>query len=226
MIPTPVIVINFKTYEQSTGKKAVELAKLCEKVAAKEKVHISVAVQTADIAAVAKAVKIPVFGQHMDAIGYGAHTGHTLPEAVKQAGASGVMVNHSEYQLEYAKIKNCVERAGQIGLDTVVCAAKPRIAAKLAVLKPDAIAIEPPELIGGETSVCHGKPEIISRAVKMVHRVAHIPLLCGAGVKERSDAAAALKFGASGVLVASHIVMAKEPEKVLRELAAGIKDGC
>lgn len=55
-----MIIVNFKTYSEATGRKAVELAKKAEKASNETCVFIGVAPQFADIAIVAKAVGIPV----------------------------------------------------------------------------------------------------------------------------------------------------------------------
>lgn len=105
---TPVIIINFKTYAEATGKKAVELAKVAEKVCNDTSVCIIVAPQTADIASVTRTVKIPVFAQHIDSIKPGNSTGHILLESVKEAGAEGTLINHSERQLKLSDIETIV----------------------------------------------------------------------------------------------------------------------
>ena len=64
----PLILVNFKTYLQSSGKKALELAKICEKVSKETGVCIAVAVQAIDIRMIASSVNIPVFAQHIDPI--------------------------------------------------------------------------------------------------------------------------------------------------------------
>jgi len=87
---TPMIIVNFKTYSEATGRNAVELAKKAEKVSDETKVSIIVAPQFADISAVAKAVKIPVFAQHIDPIRPGSYTGHVLADSVKEAGAENI----------------------------------------------------------------------------------------------------------------------------------------
>ena len=99
-LKTPVIIVNFKTYLESTGKRAVELSKNAEKAAKETGASIVVAPQFVDIARVAEAVEIPVFAQHMDPIKPGNSTGHVLAEAIKEAGAVGTLINHAERQLE------------------------------------------------------------------------------------------------------------------------------
>ena len=82
------MLINFKTYLEATGKKAVELAVKMEKVGNETGVKVGVAPQFCDIAQVAANVAIPVFAQHVDAISPGAFTGHVLAESVSAAGAT------------------------------------------------------------------------------------------------------------------------------------------
>jgi triosephosphate isomerase len=210
----PLVIVNFKAYEQAVGKRAVKLAKICERVAKATKKSIAVAVQAADLCCVACAVSIPVLAQHVDTVSLGAHTGAVLPEAVKQAGAVGSLLNHSEKRLDLKTIKAAIKRLHELGMTAVVCANTPALAAKIAKLKPDIIAIEPPELIGGKIAVSQAKPEVITKTTSKVR----IPVLCGAGVHTADDVAKARKLGAKGVLVASGVAKAKNPEKVLMGL--------
>lgn len=219
---SPVIVVNFKTYEQGTGRKGIRLARLCENIAKFSKVKVIVAVQVLDIREIAHAVSIPVFSQHIDPIYPGAYTGHILPEGLVEDGAAGVIINHSEDRFDLPTTKRAIARAKEVGLSTIVCAATPRLAASIAAYRPDFIAIEPPKLIGGEISVSTARPEIITSTIERVKQVADIPVLCGAGIKDRRDVEVAMKLGATGVLVASHVVKAAYPEVVLKELVAGI----
>jgi triosephosphate isomerase len=55
--------------------------------------------------------------------------------------------------------------------------------------------------------------------VKEVSRGDGVHVLCGAGVTTGDDVAAALRLGADGILVASGIVKAKDPEAVLKDFA-------
>ncbi|MEK6851522.1 MAG: triose-phosphate isomerase, partial [Candidatus Thermoplasmatota archaeon] len=91
---------------------------------------------------------------------------------------------------------------------------------------PDYLAVEPPELIGGNVSVTSARPEVITKAVERIRAVdPHVLVLCGAGVKSGRDVAKALELGTVGVLLASGVVKAKNPEKALRDLAKGLPRG-
>ena len=210
----PSYIINFKTYKQSTGKNAIKLAKICDKVAKKTKAKIIICPQAADIC-ISKKISIPVFAQHIDPVKQGQTTGYVLAEDVKSEGATGTLLNHSEHKLTFAKLKKAVEICKKNKLKIVICASSPAEAKKVAQLKPDYIAIEPPELIGGKISISTAKPEVITKTTKLIKK---IPILVGAGVHEKIDVINAMKHGAKGILIASGIIKAKFPEKVLKDL--------
>ncbi|MEM3536167.1 MAG: triose-phosphate isomerase [Candidatus Bathyarchaeia archaeon] len=215
-----MIIVNFKTYLEATGRKAVELAKKAEKVNRETNVSIGVAPQFADISTIAEAVDIPVFAQHIDPIKPGGYTGHVLAESVKEAGAIGTLINHSERQLKLSDINEAINIAHENGLLSLVCANNPKISVAVATLKPDIIAIEPPELIGTGIPVSKAKPEVVTGTIRLVREVnSAVTILCGAGITKGDDVKAALKLGTQGVLVASGIVKAKNPYEVLRQFA-------
>lgn len=224
-LPLPIILVNFKTYEQSIGKKAVPLAKICENVAADTGVTIVVAVSPVDVYRIASELKIPVFSQHMDPVPLGANTGKDVPEAIMENGAVGILLNHSEDRLRLDVLDDGILKSKQLGLITVACANTERIAKAIAALEPDFIAVEPPELIGGDISISQAKPEVITNTIKMVNEVKAIPVLCGAGVKNGNDARIAAQLGSVGILLASGVTKAKNPEEVLKEIAIGLKEG-
>lgn len=222
-ISTPLIVVNFKTYSEATGRKALEIAKNCEKVSLETETCVGVAPQHVDIPLIVKAVSIPVFAQHIDPVKPGSFTGHVLPEAVKEAGAVGTLINHSERRLRLADIDATITRAREVGLLSLVCTNNPAVSAAATALKPDMIAVEPPELIGTGIPVSKAKPDVVKGTVELVKRInPDVIILCGAGITTSEDVTAALRLGTEGVLVASGIVKAKNPYKVLLEFAEAI----
>lgn len=219
-VKTPIIIVNFKTYAESTGKNAIKLAEMAEKASLETGVCICVAPQFVDIAIIASRFSIPVFSQHIDPIGYGSFTGHVLPESVKEAGAVGTLINHSERRLKLADIDAAVTRAREVGLISVVCTNNTPVSASAAALKPDMIAVEPPELIGTGIPVSKAKPEVVTSTVEAVKRISpEVIVLCGAGITNGDDVAAAIRLGTEGILVASGVVRAKDPYKVMVDFA-------
>jgi len=220
----PMVIVNFKTYTESTGQKALELAKQAQKVNDETGILVGVAPQFTDIKTIADTVHIPVFAQHLDPIKPGGYTGHVLVDSVKQAGAAGTLINHSERRLKLSEIDETIRITKEHDLISIVCANNPTTSAAVAALKPDIIAIEPPELIGTGIPVSKAKPEIVTDTVKLVRQVnPTVTILCGAGISHGEDIAAALKLGTEGVLVASGIVKAKNPYMIMREFADSIK---
>ncbi|MBS7644281.1 triose-phosphate isomerase [Candidatus Bathyarchaeota archaeon] len=217
---TPIILINFKTYSESTGKNALRLAKIAEEVSLETGVCIGVAPQPTDLMLIAREVGIPVFAQHVDPIAPGSFTGHILPEAVKEAGAIGTLVNHSERRLKLADIDAVIARAHEVNLLSCVCTNNANVSAAVAALKPSMLAVEPPELIGTGIPVSKAKPEVISSTVELVKKInPAVTILCGAGISRGEDVVAALRLGTEGVLLASGVVKAKNPREVLMEMA-------
>ncbi|HUT81779.1 MAG TPA: triose-phosphate isomerase [Candidatus Bathyarchaeia archaeon] len=219
-ISYPLLLVNFKTYREGTGKKALELAKTCEKVANETNICIAIAVQATDIRMIASEVKIPVFAQHVDPILAGSNTGQIFIEAIKEAGAVGTLINHSEMKIKLASIAKIIDFTKEYNLFSCVCSSTSKIAGAVAVLEPNCCAIEPPELIGSGISVSTAKPEIISETVEIINKInPKVIPLCGAGITNNSDVKKALELGTKGILVASGVVKAKDPEQILTEMA-------
>jgi len=209
----PVVIVNFKSYEESTGKNALKLAKICSEFL--EKADIMVAVQAADICQIAKSVKIPVLGQHVDT-GFGAFTGSINIKSVKEAGASGTLINHAEKKISSEAMGKAIEECKKLGLKTCVCAANEQEMMEALKSSPDYIAYEIPELIGGNVSITSANPDSVKDFVRKVGKVSKP--LCGAGVKTGEDVKKAVELGTCGVLLASGITKAADPRKALGDL--------
>ncbi len=225
MLKKPIIIVNFKTYPDATGQHAIKLAKICEHVATEMNANIAIAVQALDVFRVSQAVGIPVLAQHVDGFSAGAHTGSVIPEALKNAGAAGSLINHSEWRIPLRNIAAAIDECHKHGLSVVACADTPENAKAIARLHPTMLAIEPPDLIGGKVSVSAARPEILTQSVNAVNqnKVKATALLCGAGIHTRADVAKAVELGMEGVLVASGVVLSRNPEQVLKELVAGLE---
>ncbi|MEM0101231.1 MAG: triose-phosphate isomerase [Candidatus Methanomethylicaceae archaeon] len=219
-ITYPLLLINFKTYTEALGNKGLNLAKIAEKIAMEYNVCIAVAPQFVDIKTIAENVSIPIFAQHVDSYEPGAYTGHITPESIKEAGAHGTLLNHSERRLRLDEIEASLNRCKEINLICCICAGNEKIAKALSILNPDIIAIEPPELIGTGISVSKAKPEIVKNSVESIKKInPNVHVLCGAGITNASDISKAIELGSEGVLIASGIVKSKNPEDLLRQFA-------
>ncbi len=223
MLKTPIVIVNFKTYPESTGEEAVKLAELISEESESRGVSIAVAPQVADISKITERVRIPVLAQHIDLIKPGRNTGWITPESVKAAGAVGTLVNHSEHKLPHDQVGEIIARANEVGLSTVVCTEDIDESRKIAVIGPEVIAVEPPELIGTGVSVSKSKPEVVVNSVKIVKDVnLKIKVLCGAGITLGEDVAKVLELGAEGVLIASGVVRAKDKRAAIKDIIQGM----
>ena len=223
-IKKPAIVVNFKTYQEASGRAALDLARLCEQVAFETGASIIVAPPMLDLALVASSVKIPVFAQHLDSVPSGSTTGHITVENAKASGAQGTLVNHSERRIKVAEIQDIIDRSRGASLATIVCTNNLAVSKACAAMEPDFVAIEPPELIGGDVSVTTANPKIVSDTVKSIRTISgRVGVLCGAGVKNGKDVEKAIELGTDGVLLASGIVKAKDRLAVLVDLVSGLR---
>jgi triosephosphate isomerase len=219
LINYPLILVNLKSYSETMGAKAEELAEITQQISSDTGICIGLAPQFTDIQRL-KRFEIPIFSQHIDGIFPGAHTGHILAEAVKSSGSTGTILNHSERRMLLSDIESALNRTKEVGLISVVCVNTTSVGMAVAAFDPDIIAIEPPELIGTGIAVSKAKPEIISESVEAIKRInKNVTVLCGAGITCGEDVFSAIKLGSSGVLVASGIVKASNWEYVLQEFA-------
>jgi triosephosphate isomerase len=205
------VLLNLKAYACDP----VEIAAAAADVADETGVRVAVAPQTAAIGRVAE-TGVETWAQHVSGVGSGSHTGSTLAAAVADAGATGTLLNHSERRRRLADIDAGIRAAERAGLETVVCANNPRQIAAAARLEPDAVAVEPPELIGTGTPVSKADPEIVTDSVAAAGD--EVPVLCGAGISTGEDLLAAAELGAEGVLLASGVAKADDPRAALEAL--------
>ncbi len=215
-----VLVTNFKTYSESTGKNCLKLAKIHEEVKKETGKDIIIAVQTPDILRVSK-LDIPVFAQHCDPLKQGRNTGFITPESLKQAGAVGVMLNHSEHPMDIWDVEKAICICKEKGLKTLVFVSDISEARDLKSYKPDYMAFELPELIGTGKPISSERPKELKEFVKNVEN-SGIKLLCGAGISKGKDVKVAVGLGTEGVVVASAITKSENPKKTIKELVKNL----
>jgi len=215
----PFIILNMKSYQESSGENGLNLARICESVAKENDVSIVVCPQQVDLTYICKNVKIPCFVQHIDPIGSGGYTGWVSPISVKNSGAKGSLINHSEHRVNLADIDLLIGKLRQLDLVSVVCTNNEATSKAVAELRPDFVAIEPPELIGTGISVSSAQPDVVSCTVESVKSIdPDIKILCGAGISTGEDVRSAIDLGTDGVLLASGIVKAKNQKEALLNL--------
>lgn len=222
-IKTPIVILNFKTYLESSGDNALKLAKAVESVVYESGISMAVAPQTADIFKISDETNIPILAQHIDPINPGGNTGSALFECLLESGISGTLLNHSEMQMKLADIDFLVKKIKEKNLSSVVCTNNIETSVAAATLNPNFVAIEPPELIGSGIPVSQAEPEIVEGTVSKVKKInKNVDVLCGAGISTGEDMKAAIDLGASGVLLASGIILSENPKDALLDLISKI----
>ena len=193
-----MIIINFKNYVY--GKKALDLAKRIKKA----NKNVIVAVPTTDIEEIAKKTKLKVYAEHVDHFTGPKTTGYVIPEAVKSAGAKGMLINHSEHKISMKEIKLTVNRCKKLKMKSVVCVTKLSDVKRIAKMRPTAIAYEDPKIISSGRSITKYDANSVKKFAKMLSRTKITPL-CGAGISSKNDITEAKKLGCKGVLISSAI---------------------
>ena len=219
-IEPPFFEIGPKAYMY--GDEMVSLARVIDAASREYDVRVILTPQYTDISRVAEATEnVLVFAQHMDSLVVGRGLGAVLPEAVKAAGAVGVMLNHVEKQLTVAELKACIRRAEEVGLFSIVCADSIAEAAAIARFAPDIIVCEPSELIGtGQTSDAD-YVRASTDAVKSINP--EIQVLQAAGISNGDDVYGVIRAGAEATGTTSGIMKAADKEKMVHEMLSAVR---
>ena len=211
-----MIVVNFKSYHESTNLNAVKLAKICEEASIETGVNIIVCPNAFDLKEVRSHVNIDVYAQHVDSTNAGPHTGFLPAFLARAKGADGTLLNHSEHKLDWNTLVETVSKVKEEGMGSILCAESVEYAVRLVELFPNEIALEIPELISGNISIAKANPLLIKEAVK---RIGENKILAGAGIRTADDIKAALDMGVKGVILASSFDLAENPKKIITSFA-------
>jgi triosephosphate isomerase len=204
------------------GEEMLKLAKAADRASEKYDVRIILTPQPSDIYMLAKNTgNVLIFAQHMDPISIGRGLGSILPEAIKAAGAVGVMLNHAEKPMTMADLYKAIKRADELELISIVCADSIKEAEVIALFAPDIIVAEPTELIGtGQTS---DKEYVEATTLAIKSRNPDIQILQAAGIKNGQDVYNVIKAGADATGTTSGIMKAKNPELMLDEMICAVR---
>ena len=144
-----------------------------------------------------------------------------LPEAVKAAGAVGVMLNHAEKPLTMEAVEKTIKRADEVGLATIVCADTVEDVKTIAKMSPNLIVAEPTELIGtGQTSDSNYVLDTIN-TVREINP--DIMVLQGAGISNGQDVYNTIKLGAQATGSTSGILKAVDPYAMVEEMLYNLR---
>ena len=221
-ITPPFFEIGPKAYLY--GQAALELARRADALSGELGVQVLFTPQAVDIRLIAPAMsRVLVFAQHMDSLEVGRGIGSVLPEAVKMAGAAGVLLNHVERRLSREELARTVQRADEVGLATMVCADTLQDAVTVAALNPNIIIAESPELIGVGKRAKGDEDSVaaINQAIWEINP--DIRVLHGAGISSGKDVYAIIAAGAQGTGSTSGIIKAPDPFAMLEEMIRSVR---
>ena len=222
-IQPPIFVVNFKSY--IWGINAIEFVRKMEKISQESNVYLCAIPQIIDIYRIANDTKIHIYSPHVDSSTPGRGTARILPEAVMEAGADGVLLNHAEKRLPLDIISKTIERVRKVGLISMVASRSPEEAEKIAAFGPEVLIAEPPHRIGTLKSVGRDK-EFVIQSVKKVKKVdPSIAVVCGGGVSSGRDVLELLKLGVEGTGASRAIFEAKDSVRKLREMIEELENG-
>lgn len=221
-ITPPFFEIGPKAYLFGAG--VLNLARWADAASQRYDVDIILTPQPVDIPILAGALKkVKIFAQHMDAIEIGRGVGAILPEAIKAAGASGVLLNHVEKRLPHEVIERSIRRADEVGLASMVCADTIDDAAEIAHMRPNIVLVESPALIGSGARDMEAKQEIadINKVVWDIDP--DINVLHGAGIQTSQDVYDVIAAGAQATGSTSGIILAQDPAAMLDEMIHAVR---
>lgn len=204
------------------GEEMLRLAKVIDKTAMKYDADIIVTPQYTDISLLANNTeRIFVFAQHMDPLYPGRGLGSVLPEAVKAAGAVGVMLNHAEKPLSPEVLEQTIKRADEVGLGTIVCADTVEDVKNIAKMAPNIIVAEPTELIGTGTT---SDSSYVTETIKTVEAInPDIMVLQGAGILNGEDVYNTIRLGAQATGTTSGIMKSDRPYEMVEEMIYNLR---
>ena len=219
-IQAPFLEIGPKNYLY--GEDVLQLALAADRAAEKYGIDIFFTCPYIDLRRVCESTKhIHVLAPHMDSLPPGRGIAEILPEAVKDSGAAGVMLNHSERRLKYTELEQIMQRARELDLLTVVCADSLAEIRAVAMLGPDVIVAEPEELIGKCTG---GDISYVGPAVRAVREIdPSIKVLIGAGIRNGKDVYDVILAGSDASGSSSGVVNAEDRAAMVDEMAREAK---
>lgn len=206
------------------GMEVLKLARHADRMSAKHRVQIIFTPQYVDIPLLVRGTRnLLIFAQHMDSLPVGRGVGSVLAEAVKAAGAMGVLLNHAEKKLTLDELERTIRRADEVGLASMACADNLEEAVKVARMAPNIIIAESPDLIGvgkrGEND--REAVEKLNAAIWEINP--EIRVLHGAGISCGQDVYDIIAAGSQAAGSTSGIIKANDPFAMLEEMIRSVR---
>jgi len=206
------------------GPAVLDLARHADAASRKYDVRIIFTPQAVDIRLVAEGTKdLLVFAQHMDSLPVGRGVGSILPEAVKAAGAVGVLLNHVEKRLSMDELERTIRRADEVGLASMACADDLEDAVRIARMAPNILIVESPELIGGGKRAANDRQAVARINATLWGINPEMRVLHGAGINSGQDVYDIIAAGSQAAGSTSGIIKADDPFAMLEEMIRSVR---
>lgn len=204
------------------GDQVFEYAKAVDRVSEKYDIDAIFIAPYTEIRRIADNTKrLIIMAPYMDTLRPGRGIADILPEAIKAAGAKGVMLNHCERPMTLAAIKKTIERANELDLFTFACADSIAEAKAIAQLHPDIINPEPTELIGTDEASDMSYVMETLRVIKDMFP--YILVEQAAGITTGSQIYDFIMAGNDGAGSASGILKSPDPNALLDEMVFNVR---
>ncbi|NLC45169.1 MAG: triose-phosphate isomerase [Clostridiales bacterium] len=222
VIRAPYFEIGTKNY--IWGDKVLEYARAADAAAEKYDIDVLFITPAVEIRRVAENTKnLTILAPYMDTLRPGRGMADILPEALKDAGAQGVVVNHSEKPMSLPAIKATIDRAKELDMLVFACADTIAEAKAIAQLNPDIINPEPSELIGGEGSGVSDM-SYVKESIKVIKEInPNIMVEQAAGITNGQQVYDFIMAGSEAAGAASGIMNAEDPITMIDEMIAATR---
>ncbi len=219
-IRTPFFETSVKCYIY--GDAVLEMAKAADAASVKYDVDVLFIVPLLEIRRVREQCpNLIIAAPYMDTLRPGRGMASILPEALKDAGAQGVVINHCERPMTLTQIKKTIDRANELDMFSFVCADTIDEAKAVAQLHPDIINPEPSELIGSGQASDMGYVMEAIRAVKAIDP--GILVEQAAGITTAQQIYDFIMAGSEAAGAASGLISSPDPHALLDEMVRYVK---
>ena len=204
------------------GDELLKMAIAADAAAVKYDIDVLYIIPTVEIRRVREhCPNLIILAPYMDTLRPGRGMASILPEALKEAGAQGVVINHCERPMTLTEIKKTIDRANELDMLSFVCADTIEEARAVAQLNPDIINPEPSELIGSGQASDMG---FVMEAIKAVKEInPNILVEQAAGITTAQQIYDFIMAGSEAAGSASGLLAAPDPFALLDEMVSYVK---
>ena len=220
-IRTPYFEIGTKNYIY--GDEVLEYARAADAAAKKYDIDVLFITPAVEIRRVVENTqRLIVLAPYMDTLRPGRGMADILPEALKAAGAQGVVINHCEKPMSLPQMKATIDRAREMDFLVFACADTLAEARAVAQLHPDIINPEPSEIIGGGNGV--SPMSYVRQSIRAIKEIyPDILVEQAAGITNGQQVYDFIMAGSEAAGAASGIMNAGDPLAMIDEMIAATR---